>query len=45
MGGAIWNIVSGHGKSGAKYGELELDKLSAVYTDGDVFILVHNHQL
>ena len=45
IGGSIWNIVSGHGKSGAKNGDLELDKLSAVYTDGDVFILGHNHQL
>jgi len=40
-----WNIVSGHGKSGAKNGDLELDRLAAVYSEGDVFILGHNHQL
>ena len=40
-----WVVVSGHGKSGAKNGDLELDKLSSVYSDGDVFILGHNHQL
>jgi transposase-like protein len=45
ISGSIWNIVSGHGKSGAKNGDLELDKLSSVYSDGDVFILGHNHQL
>ena len=45
IAGSIWNIVSGHGKSGAKNGDLELDKLSSVYSDGDVFILGHNHQL
>ena len=45
IAGSVWNIVSGHGKSGAKNGDLELDKLSSVYSDGDVFILGHNHQL
>ena len=45
ISGTVWNIVSGHGKSGAKNGDLELDKLSSVYSDGDVFILGHNHQL
>ena len=45
ISGSVWNIVSGHGKSGAKNGDLELDKLSSVYSDGDVFILGHNHQL
>ena len=45
IAGSVWNIVSGHGKSGAKNGDLDLDKLSSVYSDGDVFILGHNHQL
>jgi len=45
IAGSVWNIVSGHGKSGAKNGDLELDKLASVYSDGDVFILGHNHQL
>ena len=40
-----WYMVSGHGKSGAKNGDLELDKMASVYSDGDVFILGHNHQL
>ena len=40
-----WYMVSGHGKSGAKNGDLELDKLAAVYSQGDVFFLGHNHQL
>ena len=40
-----WYMVSGHGKSGAKNGDLELDKLAAVYSKGDVFLLGHNHQL
>ena len=40
-----WYLVSGHGKSGAKNGDLELDKLAAVYSEGDVFVLGHNHQL
>ena len=43
--GKEWNLVSGHGKSGAKNGDLELDKLAAVYSQGDVFFLGHNHQL
>ena len=37
--------VSGQGKSGAQNGDLELDKLAAVYSQGDVFFLGHNHQL
>jgi len=40
-----WYLVSGHGKGGGKNGDLELDKMASVYTDGDVFILGHNHQL
>lgn len=38
-------IVSGHGKSGAANGDLELTKMASVYSEGDVFILGHNHQL
>ena len=45
VGDAEWYFVSGHGKSGGKNGDLELDKMAAVYSDGDVFFLGHNHQL
>ena len=44
-GGRDWNLVSGHGVGGGKNGDLELDKLASVYSDGDVFFLGHNHQL
>lgn len=44
-GGREWNLVSGHGTSGAKNGDLELDRMAAVYSDGDIFFLGHNHQL
>ena len=40
-----WSLVTGHGKSGAKNGDTELDKKAAVFSDGDVFFLGHNHQL
>ncbi len=43
--GTRWNLVSGHGKSCGKNGDLELDKMAAVYSQGDVFFLGHNHQL
>ena len=45
VNGKEWYLVSGHGKSGAKNGDLELDKMAAVYPWGDVFFLGHNHQL
>lgn len=45
VNGKDWYLVSGHGKSGAKNGDLELDKIAAVYPWGDVFYLGHNHQL
>ena len=45
VGDARWYFVSGHGKRGGKNGDLELDKMAAVYSDGDVFFLGHNHQL
>jgi len=45
VGDVTWYFVSGHGKSGGKNGDLELDKMAAVYSDGDVFFLGHNHQL
>jgi len=45
VGGISYNLVSGHGKSGGKNGDLELDKMAAVYSQGDVFFLGHNHQL
>ena len=40
-----WFLVSGHGKGGGKNGDLELDKMCTVYSDGDAFFLGHNHQL
>ena len=45
IGDKEWKLVSGHGKSGGKNGDTELDKMAAVYSDGDVFFLGHNHQL
>ena len=45
VGDRDWYFVSGHGKGGGKNGDLELDKMAAVYSDGDVFFLGHNHQL
>ena len=45
VGDTVWNMVTGHGKSGGKNGDAELDKMAAVYSDGDVFFLGHNHQL
>lgn len=45
VGDTEWKLVSGHGKSGAQNGDLELKKMQAVYSDGDVFYLGHNHQL
>ena len=45
IGKSSWNLVSGHGKSGAKNGDLELNNMAAVYSEGDVFFLGHNHQL
>lgn len=41
----VWHLVSGHGRGGGKNGDLELDKMASVYTDGDVYFLGHNHQL
>jgi len=43
--GKKWYLVTGHGKGGGKNGDLELDKMAQVYSDGDVFLLGHNHQL
>ena len=45
VSGQNYKLVSGHGKGGGKNGDLELDKMAAVYSDGDVFFLGHNHQL
>ena len=45
VAGETYNLVSGHGKSAGKNGDLELDKMAAVYSDGDIFFLGHNHQL
>ena len=45
VSGKEWYLVSGHGKSGGKNGDLELDKMATVYPWGDIFFLGHNHQL
>jgi len=45
INGSSYNLVSGHGKSGGKNGDAELEKMAAVYSDGDVYFLGHNHQL
>lgn len=45
VNGKEWYLASGHGKSGGKNGDLELDKMATVYPWGDVFFLGHNHQL
>jgi len=43
--GTDWSLASGHGKSAAQNGDLDLHRLRAVYSDGDIFYLGHNHQL
>jgi len=45
ISGREWYMASGHGASGAKNGDLELDKMRDVYSMGDIFYLGHNHQL
>ena len=45
VNGKEWYLASGHGKSGGKNGDLEVDKKPTVYPWGDVFFLGHNHQL
>ena len=45
VAGKTYNLVSGHGKGGGKNGDTELNSMAAVYSDGDVFFLGHNHQL
>ena len=45
VNGSSYNLVSGHGKGGGKNGDTELNSMAAVYSDGDVFFLGHNHQL
>ena len=45
IGDSEWIMASGHGKSGAKNGDLEIDRLASVYSKADVFFLGHNHQL
>ena len=45
IGDKDWFLVSGHGKSGAKNGDMELNQMASVYSDGDVYFLGHNHQL
>ena len=38
-------ICGGHGKSGGKNSDLELEKLTEIYTNCDVYHLGHNHDL
>tara|TARA_R110000824_G_scaffold340246_1_gene526754 strand:+ start:123 stop:1010 length:888 start_codon:yes stop_codon:yes gene_type:complete len=44
-GGKEYKLVSGHGKGGGKNGDTELNSMAAIYSEGDVFFLGHNHQL
>jgi len=43
--GTIWNMASGHGKSGASNGDLELKRMAGIYSEAHVCYLGHNHQL
>ena len=45
INGKRWKFVSGHGKGAGKNGDLELERLSSIYVEGDIFYLGHNHQL
>ena len=45
VNGVEWKLASGHGKSAAMNGELELKKMQAVYQEADVFYLGHDHKL
>jgi len=40
-----FTIASGHGKSGAKNGDMELIRLRNIFPDADMYYLGHNHQL
>jgi hypothetical protein len=40
-----YTIASGHGKSGAKNGDLELQRLRNIFPEADMYYLGHNHQL
>ena len=43
--GGSFTFASGHGKSGAKNGEMELQRLRNIFPDADMYYLGHNHQL
>ncbi|MFQ6609322.1 MAG: hypothetical protein ACE5D7_00840 [Fidelibacterota bacterium] len=45
INGTRWNLASGHGKSGAKNGDLELGKMQDVYSQAHVCFLGHDHKL
>jgi hypothetical protein len=40
-----FTFASGHGKSGAKNGDMELQRLRNIYPEADMYYLGHNHQL
>jgi len=40
-----FTFASGHGKSGAKNGDMELTRLRNIFPDADMYYLGHNHQL
>lgn len=44
-GSGIFSFASGHGKSGAKNGDAELQRLRNIYPEADMYYLGHNHQL
>ena len=41
----VWKIASAHGKSGAKNGDLDLNKLREIYSEADIFYVGHDHKL
>ena len=43
--GGVYTFASGHGKSGAKNGDLELTRLRNIFPDADMYYLGHNHQI
>lgn len=45
VNGKEWKMASGHGRSGAKNGDLELHKMKEVYSEADIFYLGHDHKL
>ena len=45
VNGNSWKMASGHGKSVAQNGDLELKRMADIYSEAHVLFLGHNHQL